>query len=220
MELNNYDRTAFFYDFVSRLVFSRAQLNAQIEQLPAIPAGSKILIAGGGTGWILEELAKSHLGGLDITYVEISEQMLEKSRRRNIGKNTVTFTRSGMEQFETENVFDVVQTAFLFDNFSPDRIAEVFLKLNQLLKPGGLWLLSDFHYDPGKSPIWQGILLKTMYLFFRILARVEAKRLSDIMPYFESEKYQILSQKHHYRNFIQSIIFKKPAKNPTFPSNL
>jgi ubiquinone/menaquinone biosynthesis C-methylase UbiE len=220
MELNNYDLTASFYDFLSRAVFFRAQLNAQIDQLPFIPAGSKVLIVGGGTGWILEELAKRHNGGLDITYMEISGKMLEKSKRRNLGENRVTFIRSGVETFNTATVFDVVQTGFLFDNFSDARIAQVFLKLHQLLRPGGLWLFSDFHFDPGKSPFWQGILLKTMYFFFRSLAHVEADHLSDMMPYFEGKKYQLRTQEQYYRNFIQSKVFQKPAKIPTFRSNL
>jgi ubiquinone/menaquinone biosynthesis C-methylase UbiE len=220
MELNNYDRTAIFYDFLSRMVFSRAQLNAQIDQLPFIPAGSKILIAGGGTGWILEELAKSQNGGLDITYVEISGKMLAKSKTRNIGANKVTFVQSSMESFVTTKEFDVVQTAFLFDNFSKSRIRQVFLKLDQLLKPGGLWLLSDFNYNPNKSPLWQRLLLKTMYLFFRILSNVEAKSLSDVMPCFEAGKYQLITQEQYYRNFIQSKIFLKPGKIHTFMPNL
>jgi ubiquinone/menaquinone biosynthesis C-methylase UbiE len=220
MELNNYDRTAIFYDFLSRMVFSRAQLNAQIDQLQFIPAGSKILIAGGGTGWILEELAKSQNRGLDITYVEISGKMLAKSKTRNIGANKVTFVQSSMESFVTTEEFNVVQTAFLFDNFSKSRIRQVFLKLDQLLKPGGLWLLSDFNYNPNKSPIWQRLLLKTMYLFFRILSNVEAKNLSDVMPCFEAGKYQLITQEQYYRNFIQSKIFQKPGKIHTFMPNL
>ena len=212
MELNNYDRSASFYDFLSRLVFFKAQVHAQIEQLRFIPPSSKVLIVGGGTGWILDELSKIYPNGLTITYVEISGKMVEKARKRNMGQNQVSFIQSGIESFAVTESFDVIQTAFLFDNFSIPRIREVYDKLDSLLHPGGLWLFTDFHYKPENSPFWQGIILKAMYLFFGAIAHVEAKNLTSMVPYFAAARYQIKVQKAFYRNFIQAIVFQKPVK--------
>lgn len=213
MELNNYDRSASFYDFLSRLVFFKAQVHAQLEQLRFIPPASKILIVGGGTGWILDELSKIHPQGLTITYVEISGKMIEKARKRNLGQNQVSYIQSGIEFFETKESFDVIQTAFLFDNFSVPRISEVYDKLNSLLHPAGLWLFADFHYEPENSPLWQGIILKTMYVFFGALAHVEAKTLVPMRPYFAALGYEIEAQEGYYHNFIQAIVFQKPVKS-------
>jgi ubiquinone/menaquinone biosynthesis C-methylase UbiE len=220
MELNNYDKTASFYDFLSRIVFFKSQVNAQIVQLKYIAAGSRILIAGGGTGWILEELSKVHKEGLSISFVEISENMLAKARERDFGNNKVEFIHSGIETYRSEDRFDVVQTAFLFDNFSHARIKQVFGKLDDLLKPGGLWLFSDFRYQKENSTLWQAMILKIMYLFFRTLSNVEAASLSDMIPYFQAKSYELIAQEHFYRNFIQSIVFQKPGKIPTFIPNL
>ena len=68
----NYDNSAWFYDRLSRLIYGKALVRSQVYLLRYIPAGSIILIAGGGTGWILEEISKLHPSGLKITYVEIS----------------------------------------------------------------------------------------------------------------------------------------------------
>jgi ubiquinone/menaquinone biosynthesis C-methylase UbiE len=220
MELNNYDRTAFFYDQLSRAIFFRSQVNAQISQLHYVPAGSKVLIVGGGTGWVLEELAKIHKEGLEITYVEISGKMLAKAKKRFAGNNKMTFFHGGIEDFSTTEEFDIVQTAFLFDNFSAMRIKQVFERLDGLLNSGGLWLFSDFNYNKEKSALWQAIVLRLMYFLFRMLSNVEAKELTDMSPYFNGKGYSKLLQKHYYRNFIHSIIFKKPAKIPTFIPNL
>jgi ubiquinone/menaquinone biosynthesis C-methylase UbiE len=220
MELNNYDKTAAFYDFLSRLVFFRSQVDAQIAQLKYVPAGSRILIAGGGTGWILEALAKIHNEGLEISFVEISGNMLAKAKTRNFGRNKVEFIHSGIESFITDQQYDVVQTAFLFDNFSEPRIDQVFSKLDDFLKPGGFWLFSDFRYQANKAVSWQSMFLKIMYLFFRTMSNVEAEALSDIMPYFKLKDYQSVAQENYYRNFIQSNVFQKSGKIPTFMPNL
>jgi hypothetical protein len=49
----NYNNSAWFYDRLSRMVYGRALINAQVYLLQYVPAGASVLIAGGGTGWIL-----------------------------------------------------------------------------------------------------------------------------------------------------------------------
>jgi ubiquinone/menaquinone biosynthesis C-methylase UbiE len=213
MELNNYDRTAGFYDFLSRSVFFHAQLKAQTEQLTYIPAGSKVLIVGGGTGWILEEMAKVHAQGLHITYLEISAKMIDQAKKRNTGNNEVRYFRCAIEDYTGTAQYDVIQTAFLFDNFAPNRVDQVFSKLDKLLKPAGLWLFSDFNPNPESGKIWQGILLNIMYFFFRYIANVEAKNLTDTGPWFNKKGYMPIEQRHYYKHFIKAIIFQKPGKS-------
>jgi len=147
--LNNYDKIARYYDVLSRLLFHQSQVNAQIAQLKFIPPHSRILIAGGGTGWILEELSKVQDQGLHITYVEISAEMIRLAKKRNTGKNSIEFINCAIEEFPITASYDVVHTAFLFDNFAGERTATVFRILHQALKPGGLWLYTDFFYQPG-----------------------------------------------------------------------
>ena len=53
-----------------------------------ISRNSKILIVGGGTGWILEELSKIYKTDIEITYVEKSSQMIALSKQKNIQYNT------------------------------------------------------------------------------------------------------------------------------------
>ncbi|MEZ4686196.1 MAG: hypothetical protein R3B47_09055 [Bacteroidia bacterium] len=58
----SFNRLAPVYDFLASLVFGNRIRQAQRWLLDFIPEGSSILILGGGTGWILEELAeKAHI---------------------------------------------------------------------------------------------------------------------------------------------------------------
>lgn len=206
---NNYDPIANYYDVLSRMVYGHAQVKAQIEQLSFIPANSNVLIVGGGTGWILEEIAKIHPAGLQITYVEISEKMLALSKKRNSGQNQVSFIHSSAENFQPQQVYDVILTAFLFDNFGAVTLPLVFDLLDGALRKGGRWLFVDFYYSKETGKRWQGYLLKTMYLFFKYISSVEASELISTAQYFDAHNYRQLSTRTYYAGFIKSIIYDK-----------
>jgi len=207
---NNYDKVARQYDWLSKVVFYRSLENAQVSLLKYIPAGSHILIVGGGTGWILERLSRLHNKGLSITYVEISGNMIHLSQRRDIKENTVQFVHLPVEEFIPDRDYDVIITPFLFDNFAPERAQPVFWQLHYALKKGGLWLFADFYYDKEKSRWWHKLLLKTMYSFFRLLCNVEAKSLFNMSLCFGQGKYEVLHKRFFYFGFIQSIAYRKP----------
>jgi ubiquinone/menaquinone biosynthesis C-methylase UbiE len=206
---NNYDHIAPYYDFLSRMVFFRAQVRAQSDQLESIPANSSILIVGGGTGWILEEIARIYPSGLTIVYVEISEKMLNISRKRNTGANQVKYIHAAAEDLSTDQKFDVVITAFLFDNYSGDTIQTVFSKLDHLLKAGGTWFFSDFYYNKESGKKWQYYLLKTMYLFFNKISDVQAKMLINTEPIFAEYNYDVVRAEYYYAGFIKAITYQK-----------
>lgn len=205
---NNYNAIANIYDFLSRIVFQKSIVHAQVFLLKYIPEKSRVLIVGGGTGWILEELSKIYTTGIEITYVEKSGRMIALSKQKNIQHNSIEFINEGIEEFSTEKKFDVVFTAFLFDNFQPEKIEFVFAKLNQLLNSGGVWLYADFKNDKINSAWWQKFLLKTMYLFFKITCNIETQKLIDMTQYFSSG-YNKAAEKCFYSNFIKAVVYKK-----------
>lgn len=203
---NNYDNAAPFYDQLSRLVFGRALVNAQVNLLKFVPPNSGILIVGGGTGWILEEISRLHSHGLLITYVELSAKMIALSKQRNTGDNKVNFINSAIENADLTTGYDIVITPFLFDNFKQPLANKVFSQLNTLLKPGGLWLYADFELT-GKW--WQPLLLKTMHLFFKLLCGVEASKLPEVKALFNQNNYRLVQSKGFLGGFIYSSVYQK-----------
>ena len=200
----NYNNSAWFYDSLSRLVYGKALVKAQVYLLQFIPANANVLIIGGGTGWILEELTKIHPGGLAVTYVEIAPKMMSKSQKRNTGNNQVTFINDGIENINLHDGFDVVVTPFLFDNFTEQTLDNIFNHIRHALKPGGLWLNCDFHVE-GKW--WQKALLKSMFLFFRAICNIEASELPDIERQFLKAGFNIYNQKDFFNGFIFSAVY-------------
>ncbi|MCW3128352.1 MAG: Methyltransferase type 12 [Bacteroidetes bacterium] len=203
----NYDSIAGSYDFLSRLVFGRSLVDAQLCLLPYIPAGSRILVAGGGTGWILESIADIYPDGLHIDYVDSSERMLTIAMKRNYKGNTVSFIHQPIENYSASPLYDVIITPFLFDNFTEEKAHTVFLKLNDLLRSNGLWLYTDY-VSTVQGPFWQKLLLWTMYFFFRMVSHVEAKRMTEMSKYF-GQSYKVEFETSHYSGFISSIAYRK-----------
>lgn len=207
--VNNYDKIANYYDRLSRLVFFKSQVNAQVHQLHYLPEKATVLIIGGGTGWILEEIAKVRPSGLHLVYVELSSKMMELSKNRSVGRNTVEYVNMGIEGFSAAGTFDVICTPFLFDNFSEERARMVFQQLDALLKSTGLWLHNDFSLEAGKGKWWKSVFLTTMYWFFKGFGNVEASSLVNMNPYFLAKGYQLLEEKYYYGDFIQSLVYQK-----------
>ncbi|QNL48619.1 class I SAM-dependent methyltransferase [Olivibacter sp. SDN3] len=209
MAKNNYDKIAFCYDFLSRLIFFRSQMNAQIELLPYIPKNSSVLIVGGGTGWILEEISKLHPAGLHIIYVELSANMLKRAQTRNFRQNRVDFIHRDIALDAPGEEYDVILTPFLFDNLTEEKALVVFMKLNIRLKPEGIWINTDFYLDPLERAPLKRAFLGIMYMFFRRIGAIEASNLMDINLYFDSCFYNRLTTLKKYNDFIHGTVYKK-----------
>jgi len=203
----NYDPIAKYYDPLSRLIFGKSIRRSQQFLLEAIPAESTILIVGGGTGWILEDISARHQSGLNITYVEQSVKMMEISKRRYVGLNRVVFRCQPIQSASLRGRFDVVIVPFLFDNFSPFTINHVFQKIDLLLNADGLWLFADFTSKAEKP--WTKILLKLMYTIFGPLCNLETSSLPDSAASFQNNNYKIVREALFYKGFISSIIYRK-----------
>lgn len=203
----NYDAVACFYDPLAKAVFGNAINQAQLCMLELIPPETNILIVGGGTGWILEEITLLQPRGLQITYVEISKKMLRRSKQRGFGKNRVLFIHAAIQDVCLDGDYDVVITPFLFDNFSAKTLGQVFQKINRRLKKKGLWLFTDFQYP--ENSVRQKVLLRSMYLFFGFLCRLETYRLPDAASLFHTYGYGCIREENFFNRFILSAAYRK-----------
>ncbi len=122
---NNYDRIARYYDRIHHLFYGHAEIHAQVELLEYVRAGDRLLIVGGGTGWILEKIAVKFPSGLEITYIEGSSRMMELSKRRSCGENQVEFVLSVIEDWKGGKEYDCIVTGLFFDNFKEPHAAAI-----------------------------------------------------------------------------------------------
>lgn len=201
----NYNNSAWFYDSLARLVYGKALVNAQVYLLKYIPPNSKVLIVGGGTGWILEELARIHPSGLQITYVEIAPNMMVQSQKRNVGNNQITFITNAIENVNLPADFDIALTPFLLDNFTEENLNKVFKSIAILLKPNALWLNTSFQLT-GKW--WQRVMLQSMFILFKVICNLEASKLPSIDKCFEENAFKLIEQQNFFGEFIGARVYR------------
>ncbi|MBV9961502.1 MAG: class I SAM-dependent methyltransferase [Parafilimonas sp.] len=205
---NDYNAIAKFYDALSRIIYQRSIIKAQQFLIEFIADNYKVLLVGGGTGWILEEISKLKRQNVSVVYVEKSSAMIEMAKKRTYENINVEFINDAIENSDSSQQFDIIFTPFLFDNFLEEKILLVFSELDSLLKPNGVWLYADFVNDKFNRKYWQQFLLKTMYLFFKITTGIEAQELIDMRPYF-ANAYQLIAEQFFYSRFIQAIAYRK-----------
>jgi len=173
----NFDRIAPLYEASARLVFGKQHRRAEAFFLPEIPAGSRVLLVGGGAGHLLEALLNTR-NPAAVTFVEPSGAMRQRAQRRVANRpnaGVVSFTDSCQNLPSAH--FEALLTPYVLDLFPNPQLEREFLPpLLAALAPGGLWLFTDF-VTPPKG--WQRVLLRGMYTFFRLTAGIPARHLPD-----------------------------------------
>lgn len=175
----NFDWIAPVYDTLAFIVFGHRLQQAQVVFLNRIPPTASVLIVGGGSGWLLEQILRKR-EPKQVVYLETSAQMLALASQRIVQKalvGSVDFRVGDETSLQPDERFDVILTPFVLDLFPETTLASSFIpRLRNGLETDGLWLVTDF-VNPQIG--WQNALLWTMIRFFRLTAGIKVKRLAD-----------------------------------------
>lgn len=205
----NYDRVAGIYDITSRIVFLGKQQRIQRQVIRFIRSWDRVLIAGGGSGWILEDDYIQSLKGVDIDFVDNSARMLRLASGRRLGPLNVQFRQENIFDFMSSGQYDVIFTSFLFDNFEAEECRALFDRLDGLLKHGGRWLNCDFSINNRYGAWWKKTILSLMHHFFNCMAGVSTRSLTDDINLFEGGGYVLEYEEYLYLHFLSGKVFSK-----------
>ena len=178
----NFDRIAWCYDALAGLVFGGSLRAAQRAALAGLPAGApRVLILGGGTGWVLGEVLRRRPGAA-VLYLEVSGPMLARAAARLHREwpgaaGQVEFRLGTEAALEPGEQFDALVTFFVLDCFTPAALGPALARLAAARRPAAPWLLADFSW-PRRG--WQRALLGAMYRFFGAVAALRAQQLPDL----------------------------------------
>lgn len=184
------------YDSLAGLMFGKTLYEASVHFLAEIPAGSSVLVLGGGTGKILSKLNK-----YEVVFVEKSFKMLKKAQQRKETKHVV-FVHADFLEWQSHQQFDAVICPFFLDVFSEDNLNLILGKIRLLLTSKGQLMITDFYLSGLRS---HRILLKIMHVFFRIFSSLESKKLKPIRKHVLQSGYQISEEKTWREGFIFSL---------------
>ena len=205
MKKGGFDRIAPYYDDLSRLVFGGLLQKAQRVYLPEVPCNAKVLIIGGGTGWLLKDLVTLN-SGCEITYLEASKRMIDLSQRRldAVENRRVSFVLDkDLQNIEPQN-FEVVICHFFLDLYQGDELLQVVSQLKERLLPGGQFLFCDFQ----KTGKWQHQFLeKIMYWCFRLVCGIRSRMLVDYNQCLLESGLTLKRETTFYQGMITSKVY-------------
>ncbi|REK05408.1 MAG: methyltransferase domain-containing protein, partial [Acidobacteria bacterium] len=105
--------------------------------------------------------------------------------------------------------FDVVVTHFVLDQWCGGELETVVAALAAALRPGGLWIDSDFALPasgPGRrrAVLW----LPLLYLFFRRFASIAADRLEDPASLLAGQGLRLEVERLRLGGFVLSRLWR------------
>ncbi len=204
MQLGEFDKIANVYDGLAQLVFGKSIRQAQKVFLGDVPTQSKVLILGGGTGWLLTQLLELK-PQCEVWYIEASEKMLELSKIKIQDSDRVHFIHGTENSIPSGIQFDVVITNFYLDLFTYESLDSVLIKIKKEIKPNALWLATDFIVG---RKWWQFTLLRMMYRFFRIMCHIEATELPDWNQILAKMGLQKMKSTLFFGGFIETAVYR------------
>jgi ubiquinone/menaquinone biosynthesis C-methylase UbiE len=198
MKSNDFDRIAFLYDRLAQFVFGKNMIESQTFFLNKIPHTARVLILGGGSGWILEKIFEVS-PSFNVCYVEASISMISLAKKKMQNNEQIQFIH-GTEKDIPNQQFDVVVTNFYLDLFEKDSLDLVLKKIKDHLSQDAAWIATDFVNKNWKH----GLTLRVMYIFFKITSRIEAGKLPDWDRAIEALGAKKIESKLFYGSFIET----------------
>lgn len=116
----------------------RAERRANLIMAAAgLKTGKKVLEVGCGTGLFTEKFARS---GAQIIAVDISEELIQLAKKKNLPANQVRFMVRRFEDCEVEGPFDAVIGSSILHHLE---VQQALIRIYALLKPGGIMSFAE-----------------------------------------------------------------------------
>lgn len=209
--LTGFDAVAWCYDALAGAVFGPALKKAQRAALAGLPPGAlRVLILGGGTGWVLTEVLKLRPEAT-VLYLEASTKMLARAQARLSAEmpqaaTRVEFRHGTQAMLRHEERFEAIITFFVLDCIATAEIEPALAQLRAALQPRGAWLLADFR--PARRG-WRWLLLRLMYGFFRLTTGLRARELPDLHSALAGWGLHPVNTATYFGGAIEATVFRE-----------
>lgn len=153
---NEYDNETFFNQY-AQMPRSKEGLSAagewhQLKTLFPVLYGKRVLDLGCGYGWHCKFAAEQ--GAADVLGIDLSRKMIEEAKKRNL-ESKIAYRVCAIEEYEyPETTWDCVVSNLAFHYI--ENIEQIFQKVYQTLKPGGIFLFNIEHpvFTAGVGQDW------------------------------------------------------------------
>ncbi len=193
---NDFNSVARYYDLLKKIVFGDLLLDAELSFLKDLKTPSRILMAGGGTGKVLQYLPSD----VEVDYIELSSQMIWRAKSRRFCCK-VNFHHRPFSHFNTDLQYDYILCPFFLDLFNDINLRATCEQIRKLLKEdSGQLIVTDFHVRYKTS-----FISHLMHLFFKWSTNMESEELKDIPSYIHQAGFHEIASK----DFMNGKLFSK-----------
>ncbi|MEM9719364.1 MAG: class I SAM-dependent methyltransferase [Bacteroidota bacterium] len=211
----SFDRIAPVYDKLALGVFGTSIREIQTDLLPLIPANAEVLIVGGGSGWIVEEIFEH--GKINrLVFLEASREMLKLAVARESPPALSIESASKIEWVFSQHFdllptdrFQVIIAPFFFDLFPQKGLSNIVKQLDTHLCQGGIWIFADFTLPKGILRPVAKFTLWLMYSFFNWTSGLKNHALPNIPIIFEEMGYNLIQESKRFFTFMVAQAYEK-----------
>jgi SAM-dependent methyltransferase len=179
----NFNRIARPYRWLEYLTLGTALENCRTHYLPQLLDRRRALVLGDGDGRFLAQLLASN-PDLHADAIDASSTMLQLLRQRCEAATPNAAMRLRIHHANAltvplEDSYDLVVTHFFLDCLTQPDLDTLITHINPTLTPGALWLVSDFRIPNGLMRLPARLLVRSLYLAFRLLTGLRTTHLPD-----------------------------------------
>ena len=205
----NFDRVAASYRWLETVVFGDQLQRARVAFLGKIKEPRRVLVVGEGNGRFLAEFAR-HYPETSVDCIEGSARMIALARHA-VGPSQVRFIEADIGAATlAQNSYDLIVTHFVLDCFSEETLPPLVGRLADAATTEAVWLIADFCYPAGRWRRWHArTLIGFMYFFFRVVTRIEARRLVDYRPWLSAQGFECVEELISPNEMISSKLWRR-----------
>jgi SAM-dependent methyltransferase len=175
----NFNPIARPYRWLEYLTLGRSLERCRLHFLPTLLNQKRALAIGDGDGRFLAALMASN-PRIHVDAVDTSATMLELLRQRcRSGAARLRTHHSSALSFAPDGAYDLVVTHFFLDCLTQSDLEDFIALITPTLTAKALWLVSDFRIPPGRMRLPARMLIRSLYLAFRIITGLRTTRLPD-----------------------------------------
>ena len=218
----SFDFIAPHYRWLESVAFANTLQKARTFFLDQISRPRRVFIAGEGNGRFLREFAHKFPETF-IDCVDASERMLQLAQSQlcdDNGGRIKFFQNDLLRWLPEEDVYDVIVTHFFLDCFTEAEIEKVVATLAKAATPHAVWLLADFSIprEPlrklhAESWLW------VMHRFFRDVARISARKLTDPSPFLEGKGFRCAQREQWRVGLVGSQLWQRNLQASAWPND-
>ncbi len=206
-----FDRLAPHYDWMEVVTAGGLLQRARTHWLPELADRRRVLSAGEGHGRFAGAFAQAHPAA-QLTCVDASPRMLARARRRVPSSGTAVEWISASLPAWTPPArrYDAIVTCFFLDCFPPDTLGEVIATLASGASDGAAWLVVDFAMPGRGFAHWRARAIHAaMYGFFRMAARLPARRLTPPDEFLTAHGFRLAGRREWSCGLVRADLWRR-----------